>query len=118
MTGKEEVDNWFKDLKHPQKETMQALREAILNADSRMAECIKWKTPTFVFKGNLASINPAAKKFVSLMFHRGSEIPGDHPLLQGDANLVRTMKFANAADVAEKTAAIEAVVKAWCEWKA
>jgi hypothetical protein len=39
-----------------------------------------------MFNGNIASFNPA-KNFVSLLFHRGAEIPGDHPRLEGDGNL-------------------------------
>ena len=94
-----------------------AVRDAILRADARMGECIKWKTPTFIYKGNLASINPAAKKFTSLMFHNGSQIPGKHPELKGSARLVRTMQFKDPDDVKAKSASIKAVVKAWCDWR-
>ena len=34
-------------------------------------------------KGNIASVNPRTKSHVSLMFHTGAAIPGEHPLLQG-----------------------------------
>jgi hypothetical protein len=49
---------------------MQLARKLILDADSRVIESIKWKTPTFAYQGNIVSFNPS-KKFVSLMFHRG-----------------------------------------------
>ncbi len=117
ITTNDEVDAWFDKLDHPQADAMLTLRYAILLADKRLEECIKWSTPTFTYNGNLASIQPNAKKFVSLMFHRGSEIPGKHPLLEGDARLCRTMKFADAADVKKKKAAIKAVAKAWCDFK-
>lgn len=117
MNYSQEVDNWFESLDHPQKDIMLALRESILKADRRISECIKWKTPTFYFNGNLASINPAAKKFTSLMFHRGAEIPGNHPSLEGDAKLVRTMKFEDIKSVKDKSSEIKAVVKAWCDWR-
>ena len=93
------------------------LEKIIMNADSRMEESIKWSAPTFAYEGNLASFQPKAKKFVSLMFHRGSEIPGNHPLLEGDAALVRIMRFVDLEDVDEKKADLEAVVKEWCDWK-
>jgi hypothetical protein len=109
-----EVEAWFARLEHPQKQTMLAVREAILAADSRMSECIKWSTPTFVFNGNLASLQPNAKQFVSVMFHRGSEIPGSHPLLKGSGRLVRTMQFAGPVEVRACKAAIRTVVRAWC----
>ena len=87
------------------------VREIIMEADERMEESIKWQAPTFGYEGNLVSFQPRAKKFVSLMFHRGSEIPGNHPLLDGDAALVRTMKFADLEEVGQKQGALEAVVR-------
>lgn len=116
-TTNPEVDAWFDKLDHPQKETMMAVREAFLQADSRLGECIKWSALTFIYEGNLATINPAAKKFVSLMFHNGAEIPGKHPEFKGSAKLVRTMQFKDSADVEAKRAAIKAVAKAWCDWR-
>ena len=109
------VDAWFSDLEHPLKDAMMRVREIILAADSRMAESIKWSAPTFEYKGNLASFQPRAKKFVSLMFHRGSEIPGNHPSLDGDADLVRIMRFDDLKDVESKRDELEATVRAWCD---
>ena len=56
------------------------VRKVILAADERVDECIKWKSPTFTFNGNIASINPRAKKHISLMFHQGAKIPGTYPV--------------------------------------
>jgi hypothetical protein len=36
-----------------------------------------------MFEGNIVSIDPKAKKHVTLLFHRGAEIPGNHPQLDG-----------------------------------
>lgn len=113
-----EVTQWFFALEHPLKEAMMRVREIIMEADGRMEESIKWQAPTFAYGGNLVSFQPRAKKFVSLMFHRGSEIPGNHPMLEGDAALVRTMKFSDLDDVGEKQQALEAVVRDWCDWRA
>ena len=74
-----QVDEWFQALNHPLKNTMLLARKIILEADERISESIKWSAPTFEFKGNIASFQPKEKQFVSLMFHRGSEIPGEHP---------------------------------------
>ncbi len=118
MNKSEEVDAWFESLDHTLKDAMLRVREVILAADSRITETIKWSTPTFTFQGNLVSLQPRAKKFVSLMFHRGSEIPGEHPLLEGDAALVRTMRLADLGEVEANREGLEAVVRAWCDWKA
>jgi hypothetical protein len=51
------------------------------------------------------------------MFHKGAEIPGDHPLLEGDGRLVRTMRFADVAQVGTGRPDIERAVIAWCDWR-
>jgi hypothetical protein len=109
-----EVETWLVDRSHPLDEAMREVREVILGVDDRISECIKWSTPTFVFRGNMASFNPS-KSMVSLMFHRGAEIPGNHPLLQGDGKLVRTMRFADVDEVVANSGELAAVVRAWCE---
>ncbi|GLZ35116.1 hypothetical protein Lesp02_73030 [Lentzea sp. NBRC 105346] len=111
------VDEWLDAKAHPLDATMRRAREVILGADSRVTESIKWQTPTFAFKGNIASFNPS-KNLVSIMFHRGAEIPGDHPRLEGDGKLVRTMRFHDLAELEAGEADLVAVVKAWCDWKA
>src|SRR5262245_48983380 len=109
------VDEWFAKKQHPQTETMQAVRDAILAADGRVTESVKWQSPTFAYKGNLASIMPGAKQFVSLMFHRGADIPGSHPELQGGGDVARYMRFDSVADVEAKRVALAAAVRAWCD---
>jgi hypothetical protein len=112
-----EVDDWFQKQDNPLKDAMLAARKLILMADPRISENIKWSTPTFEYKGNLASFQPRAKQFVSLLFHRGSEIPGDHPRLEGDAALSRVMRFRDAQDVEKHRDDLQNVVRAWCELK-
>jgi hypothetical protein len=67
-----EVSAWFKDLDHPLKKPMLEVRKIIKATDRRMTETIKWKSPTFVFEGNMASIDPKSRKHVQLMFHQGA----------------------------------------------
>ena len=117
MSRNSEVDRWFEAADRPLEPLLQRVREIILGADGRVTESIKWKTPTFAYKGNIVSFNPA-KRFVSLLFHRGAEIPGDHPRLEGDGRLVRTMRFADRAELEAGRADLEAAVRAWCDWKA
>ncbi|HYZ93176.1 MAG TPA: DUF1801 domain-containing protein [Actinomycetota bacterium] len=111
-----DVDAWFREQNHPLADAMQLTRRIILGADPRVTESVKWKTPTFSFEGDIASFM-RAKKTVSIMFHRGAEIPGAHPRLEGDAKLVRTMRFANVDDVKAGRKDLERVIRAWCRWK-
>ena len=66
-----EVDDWFAERQHPLTDAMQLARQLILQADPRVTESIKWKTPTFAYQGNIVSFNPS-KKIVSLMRRNGS----------------------------------------------
>ena len=93
-----DVDAWFEAKQHPMEDAMQAVRKVTLDADPRITESIKWSTPTYSYQGNIFSFNPA-KKFVSLLFHTGAHIPGDHPALEGDTDTARVMRFTDAEDV-------------------
>lgn len=116
MNYSAEVEQWLVERDHPLDDAMRLAREVILSADERITECIKWKTPTFVFEGNIASFNPS-KNVVSLLFHRGSEIPGEHHRLEGNGKLVRTMRFVDLDDVKAAKDDLTKAVQAWCRWK-
>lgn len=96
---------------------MLRVRSVILGADRRVTETIKWKSPTFVFEGNIASIEPRAKKHVSVLFHQGASLPGKHPKLEGGGGTVRYMRFTDLNDVKAKQKDLQTAVRAWCEVK-
>ncbi|MGH8923401.1 MAG: DUF1801 domain-containing protein [Acidimicrobiia bacterium] len=110
------VDAWFEKKQHPLQEAMQAVRDLTLQADHRITETIKWSTPTFEYKGNIFSFNPA-KKFVSLLFHTGAHIPGTHKALEGEGDTARVMRFDDASDVKKRVSELTSVLRAWCKWK-
>jgi hypothetical protein len=111
------VDAWFAQTDNPLKAEMMRVREAILDADQRMTEVVKWSTPTFVYKGNLLSFQPRAKRFVSLLFHEGASIPGEHPHLEGDGAHARTMRIPPGGNVDALLKELARVVRSWCEMK-
>ena len=108
-----DVDAWFEGYANPQRELVQAVREAVLDADDRVTEAIKWQAPTFMYRGNIASFYPKATRHVSLMFHRGAEIDDPDGLLEGEGDVSRVAKFADAADLDRKRAALQRVIRAW-----
>lgn len=112
-----EVDAWFESYENPQKDLVQAVREVILAADPRVTEAIKWKAPTFMFKGNIASFYPKTKTHVSLMFHTGASLPDPSGLLEGTGDTSRVARFDSAEDLAAKTPALQGLVAAWIESK-
>ncbi len=117
MNENPEVQAWFAEYEHPLKDAMLRVREIVL-ADERMTETIKWKSPTFMYEGNMASFNPRTKAHVSLMFHTGASIPGDHPRLIGGGDTARYMKFEGLEDVDAAAAELSAIVEAWCSSRA
>jgi hypothetical protein len=114
MSHDPDVDAWFAEYDNPMKDVVMAVREVVLE-DERIAETIKWKSPTFTYEGNMASFNPRSKKHASLMFHTGASIPGDHPRLSGGGDTARYMTFADLEEVAEAADELRAVVAAWCD---
>lgn len=114
MNRNPDVDRWLDEAAHPLDATMRRARDIILGADDRVTETIKWKTPTFAFKGNIASFNPS-KNLVSIMFHRGAEIPGDFPRLEGEGRLARVIRFADLDEVERGADELQAVIRAWCD---
>ena len=117
MKRNPDVDRWFDERQPTRRRDAAGPRRDPRGGRSRDRESIKWKTPTFSFEGNIASFNPS-KRFVSLLFHRGAEIPGDHPRLEGDGKLARTMRFADLDDVEAGQGDLAAVIRSWCDWKA
>ena len=113
----EDVDRWFSDYENPMKEVLLKMREIILASDSRVGECIKWQSPTFTYKGNIASFNPRSKKHASLMFHTGASLSGDFPHLEGTGEVARYLKVADVEEVDEVKDELVALFKAWCDMK-
>ena len=112
-----EVDNWFADYENPMKDVVLRMRDIILASDPRIEECIKWKSPTFTYKGNIASFNPRSKKHASLMFHTGASIPGDYPHLAGEGDVARYLKAGSVEEVDALKEELIAIVSAWCDMK-
>lgn len=114
MARSKEVDAWFDGYDNPMKQVVLAVRDIVLE-DERISETIKWKSPTFMYEGNMASFNPRSKKHASLMFHTGASIPGEHRRLTGGGETARYMTFADLDEVAAAADDLRAVVAAWCD---
>ena len=108
-----DVDAWFDRYENPLKDLVQEVRNTILAIDERVGEVIKWQAPTFVYRGNIASFFPKAKKHVTLIFHQGAVIDDPLGLLEGDGDTSRSAKFTSSADLAAKRPALEAVIRGW-----
>ena len=114
-TRNPEVEAWLASYDNPMKPLVLRVREVLLDSDERIGEVVKWSTPTFVYRGNLASFQPRAKQFVSVLFHAGASIPGDHPILQGGGDTARYVRIEDDATLERDADALRAVVRAWCD---
>ncbi len=113
MNTNKEVDAYLEKKKHPLTPEIQRVREIVMATDPRMEETIKWSSPTFMYKGNMASFFMNAKKLVSLMFHKGALMTDTTGLLEGDGREARTARFHSMEDIEAKKEDLQTVVKAW-----
>ena len=117
MSRNREVDAWFAKYENPMRDVVLRIRDIVLDADTRIGECIKWQAPTFTYLGNLASFFPKSKQHASLMFHQGAKIPGTHARLEGTGDTSRVMKIGSLAEANSAKRDIVKLVRAWCDWR-
>lgn len=113
MSKNPKVDEYLKDKNHPLTPEIERVREIILNTHPDIEETIKWSSPTFMYKGNMASYFMNAKKHVSLMFHKGAIINDRSGLLTGDGKEGRAAKFKNMEEIEARKTDLENVVREW-----
>jgi hypothetical protein len=115
VDGKVVVDAYLRDVDHPFKAEMQAVRQIILAASPKISERIKWNAPSFHYKEDLGAFNPRATEYAHLilLFPDGKGIPADDRWLEGKHKDRREAKFYGLDDIARKKPALEKLVKRW-----
>lgn len=113
MNKNPDVEAYLQKKNHPLDKEIRKVRDIILNAHPEIEEAIKWSSPTFIYKGNMASYFMNAKKHVSLMFHKGALIGDKSGILEGDGKEARTAKFKDMNDIEEKKEHLTKVVLQW-----
>lgn len=115
MNVNPKVEDYLDTKVHPLIPEIQRVREIVLTADPKVEEGIKWSSPTFMYKGNIASFMMNAKKMVSLMFHKGALINDTTGLLEGDGAEGRVARFKDMDDIEAKREKLQQVIRAWVE---
>ncbi|MCR9063848.1 MAG: DUF1801 domain-containing protein [Cytophagales bacterium] len=113
MNKNEKVDAFLTMKAHPMTPYINEIREIILDVSPKVTEDIKWNSPTFIYKGNIASFFMNAKKFVSLMFHKGAFLDDPTGLLQGEGKEGRVAHFENSEDILAKKSALQDIIRSW-----
>ncbi|MEM9040287.1 MAG: DUF1801 domain-containing protein [Actinomycetota bacterium] len=106
------VDRWLAETANPKRDVIAAIREVVMS-DERISETVKYRAPAFEFAGIMAYFHWSAKEFASLIFPKGSEIPGDFDLLEGDG-LQRMARFVDVDAVDEHRDELLDIVDMWC----
>jgi hypothetical protein len=115
--GKAVVDAYMRDVDHPFKAEMQAVREIILGVSPKISERIKWNAPSFYYKEDLGAFNPRATEYAHLIlvFPDGQGMQDTSGLLEGNHKDRREAKFYSLDDVKSKKRALEKIIKGWVE---
>ena len=71
------------------------------------------QAPTFVYKGNLASLYPKSVKHVSLMFHTGASLSDPSGVLEGEGDTSRVLRILNHDDLDGKAEALRGLIANW-----
>jgi hypothetical protein len=109
------VEAYFREIDHPFKAEMEAVRAIILGVSDKISERIKWNAPSFFYKEDLGAFNPRATEYAHLilLFPGGAGMDDKSGLLEGNHKDRREAKFHSLDDVKAKKRALEKLVKNW-----
>ena len=116
------IDSYLETLQHGRKAEIETLRALILDAVPDLVERIKWNAPSFG-PGNddriTMRLHPGDR--VQLILHRGAKAGADDLFRFEDPDKLITwaapdrgvITFADAADLAQKSEALGAILRRW-----
>lgn len=116
------IDSYLETLQHGRKAEVETLRGLILDAVPDLVERIKWNAPSFG-PGNddriTMRLHPGDR--VQLILHRGAKAGADDLFRFEDPDKLITwaapdrgvITFADAADLAQKSEALGAILRRW-----
>ena len=108
----EQVNEFMEKLDHPFKAEVQMIREMIKEVNKDMTEQIKWKAPSFSYKGEyLVTFNLWEKEQIHLVFHNPMISKVKSKLLEGDYDHRRMAYFSDKNDINAKKTALKKVLK-------
>jgi hypothetical protein len=109
------VEAYLRDVDHPFKAEMEAVRAIILGVSDKISERIKWNAPSFYYKEDLGAFNPRATEYAHLilLFPDGAGMDDNGGLLEGNHKDRREAKFHSLNDVKAKKPTLEKLVKNW-----
>lgn len=119
----DDVSAYLRELSHPMKDGIVALREAILASDDAITEHIKWNAPSFRYGGDdrvTFRLRPGDR--FELIFHRGAKVRDDagefrfddpDGVLEWAAADRATLTLRDTDDVHARLPALVALINRW-----
>jgi uncharacterized protein YdhG (YjbR/CyaY superfamily) len=108
----DKVDEFLENLSHPLKAEIEALRSIIKGVNKDINEEIKWRAPSFNYKGEyLVTFNLWEEKRIHLVFHNPQISKVKSKLLEGEYKERRMAYFADMKDVKAKRSLLEKALK-------
>ena len=108
----DKVDEFLRELSHPLKAEVEAVRSIIKGVNKDINEEVKWKAPSFNFKGEyLVTFNLRDVKRIHLVFHNPQISKVKSKLLEGDYVDRRMAYFADMQDIKAKKPLLEKALK-------
>jgi len=84
LTDVEQVKLYMKNITHPLKAEMEAIRKIIKGVDKRIGERIKWNAPSYFFNQDMVTFGPVKENRILLVFHHPFIVKIKSELLEGE----------------------------------
>lgn len=120
-----DVDGLMRDLDHPLKAEIAAVRDVIRAAHPGIAEGVKWNAPSFRVADYFATINLRQRDAVMVVLHRGAKVKDDAAFAEGFPDPSKlltwlapdraTIKLRDMGEVVAQREPLAAVIHAWVE---
>lgn len=86
------VESWFDLLPEAQRATARELQAAVLRAEPRLAQTVKWGNLVFMHRGANAIAIVAHRTHANLQFFNGHVLAVQYPQLEGSGKGLRHLK--------------------------
>jgi hypothetical protein len=120
------VITFLRDLEHPLKKELEAVRRLILGVSPEIREGLKWNAPSFYTTEHFATFNLRTPDRLRLILHTGAKtkdtaktgVKVDDPdgLLEWLAKDRCLVTFNDAKDIQARGAALQGVLREWMKW--
>jgi len=112
VSRSDNVEEFLRDARHPLIGEIEAVRSIIKGVSKDINEEVKWKAPSFNYKGEyLVTFNLRDTKRIHLIFHNPKIPEVKSELLEGDYEDRRMMYLADMKEIKAKKTALEKVLK-------